>query len=164
MQTEDTYELVIDLPESKFDQFQKKAWEEGFDEPEELLMCLINKFLRKKAENEEAVFEGDSFHYEIELIISYSRMLQFITEMLNQVLKTVESFKFSYNSHHKKLLLANYCNDTSSLGALLRAAKANFYDQLSISDLRIVFFWAITTYPNQKDLIRKTFPLMYSKS
>ncbi|MBT6842700.1 MAG: hypothetical protein HOA17_02745 [Candidatus Melainabacteria bacterium] len=73
--TQETYSWQLKLDRSMFDDLQYQSWQDGFREPDEIVVRLINQYL-KRYSNKNRIMH-DVFHQEIEAIVSYTRVLAF---------------------------------------------------------------------------------------
>jgi len=156
MSREDLYELVIELEELKFDKLQHKAMIDGFNEPEEAVHFIIEKYLRKSELNISSVM-SNAYCNEIMAITSYSRLLKCIKESILKLLEITEAFFVLIKSTYKKITLNKYCDEKLSLGQVLRASARGFEGFLDSFEINTVKYFLYQKYPDKTLLIHKHF-------
>lgn len=151
------YRLRVNLDEERFNELEKSAWNEGFDEPEQLVDCLINKYLRAEAQkvrNDYGLKFYEESMDELDRILFYSRLMNFIDRSLNSLGWNIFFFFREARKLDKQMIVNKHCGDGMNLGEILRAAKSNFSNQANRYETFIVYNWLLQVYPLQKTTIQ----------
>jgi hypothetical protein len=155
---EDLCTLELKIPKDIYDDLDYKSWKDGFDEPEEAVLRLINKYLRRtddKPEFTESEMAIDTFRNEIESITTFTRFLNFVQNILDSQLKRILLSLYSIEVYAKKIVIDDFNANGKSLGHLLRLARTTFDDEFSITNRNIIYFGLIKQFPDQKNVIMK---------
>lgn len=152
---QETYTFNIKLPKSTFTDLYMQGLLDEFDSIEDGLVDLINEYA--KYLNSEQKMIQDSFHQEIESIVSYSRVLAFIQRHLDKVQCNMSLFFSQLIKMNGKTHLNQYIKGEITRGKILRFLKSNSAKQLSEDVLRNIFHWSVTKFPTNNILIIQSY-------
>lgn len=151
----DTYTFSIKLPKSTFANLYMEGLLDEYDSIENALVGLINDYTQNFCNEPEIAY--DSFHNQIESMVTYSRVLAFVQKHIDIMFQDLDSFFRYLAKLNGKICLSRCISEEVTPGRILRLLKSDSSWQLSQEQLRYIIQWSTDKFPADSSLIIKAY-------
>lgn len=150
-----TCSLELEITQDACDELEDMAWAEGFDKIEDLVRCVINRYLRSNPNFDLKEDEPDPDMIQLDCILYYTRLLKLISAACDSVESQFRRLFWMLDKIYAQMVIEKYCSNGLTLGQLLRDIKSNFSGQATNYQLYLIYKWLENKYPEHEEVLNR---------